>query len=110
MLRAPTYPKKSNALRQLEMKYQLATGGLTARAPKTYTAMIVGFSIFLVAALVLAVNGKQLFPRWPLVWVFGIIAIAVLTYHSFLYRRACKLKAEMAKEKKRLELAAGKLV
>jgi hypothetical protein len=101
--------KKSDELRQLETEYQLAARGLAARAPKTYATMIVGFSIFLVVALVLAANGKQLFPGWPLVWVFGVIATAVLIYYSFVYRRACKLKAEIAKEKKRLELAAGKL-
>jgi hypothetical protein len=102
--------KKSDELRQLESEYQLMTRGLAARAPKTYAAMIVGFSIFLVAALVLAANGKQLFPGWPLVWGFGVIATAVLIYYSFIYRRACKLKADIAKEKKRLELGAGKSV
>jgi hypothetical protein len=95
--------KKSDELRHLESEYQLATGGLAARAPKTYAAIIIGFLIFLVAALLLAANGKQLFPGWPLVWVFGIIATAVLIYYSFVYRRACKLKAEIAKEKKRLQ-------
>src|SRR5215469_1012708 len=99
--------KKSDELRRLEMEYQLATRGLAARAPKTYTTMIVGFLIFLVVTLLLAANGKQLFPRWPLVWAFGIIAIAVLIYYSVVYRRACKLKAEIAKEKKRLQLAAA---
>jgi len=102
--------KKSNKLRQLEMEYQLATRGLAARAPKTYAAVVVGFSIFLLAALVLAANGKQLFPGWPLVWVFGVIATAVLIYYSFVYRRARNLKAEIAEEKKRLELAVGKSV
>jgi hypothetical protein len=101
--------KKSDDLRQLESEYQLATGGLALRAPKTYAALIIGFLIFLVAALLLAANGKQLFPGWPLVWLFGIIATAVLIYYSFVYRRACKLKAEIAKEKERLKLAAGKL-
>ena len=101
--------KKSDKLRQLELEYQSTTRGLATRAPKTYAAIIVGFSIFLVVALLLAANGKQLFPGWPLVWVFGIIAAAVLIYYSFVYRRACKLKAEIAKEKKRLELAAGEL-
>ena len=98
--------KKSNELRQLEMEYQLAARGLAARAPKTYAAMILAFSIFLVVTLVLAANGKQLFPGWPLVWAFGVFATAVLIYHYFVYRRACKLKAAIAKEKKRLELAA----
>jgi len=102
--------KKSNKLRQLEMEYQLATRGLAARAPKTYAAVIVAFLIFIVAALVLAANGKQLFPGWPLVWVFGVIATAVLIYYSFAYRRSRNLKAEIAEEKKRLELAAGKSV
>ena len=95
--------KKSDELRQLESEYQLATRGLAARAPKTYAAMIIGFLIFLIGALLLAANGKQLFPGWPLVWVFGIIATAVIIYYSFVYRRACKLKAEIAKEKKRLQ-------
>ena len=95
--------KKSDELRQLESEYQLATGGLAVRAPKTYAAMIIGFLIFLVGALLLAANGKQLFPGWPLVWLFGIIAAAVIIYYSFLYRRACNLKAEIAKEKKRLQ-------
>ena len=90
------------------MEYELATRGLAARAPKTYAALIVGFLIFLVTALVLAANGKQLFPGWPLVWTFGVIAAAVIIYHLFLYRRAFKLKAEIAKEKKRLEMAARK--
>jgi cell division protein FtsL len=71
--------------------------------------MIIGFLIFLVAALLLAASGKQLFPGWPLVWVFGIIATAVLIYYSFVYRRACKLKAEIAKEKKRLQFGYGRL-
>jgi Flp pilus assembly protein TadB len=100
--------KKSNKLRQLEMEYQLMTRGLAARAPKTYAAIIFGFSIFLVAGLVLAATGKQLFHGWPLVWVFGIIATAVLIYYCFDYRRARNLKAEIAKEKKRLELAVRK--
>ena len=100
--------KKSDELRQLEKEYQLATRGLAAKAPKTYAVMIVSFLIFLAAALLLAANGKQLFPGWPLVWLFGIIATAVLIYYSFVYTRACKLKAEIAKEKKRLQLAAGK--
>jgi hypothetical protein len=102
--------KKSDELRQLESEYQLMTRGLAARAPKTYAAMMIGFLIFLVAALLLAANGKQLFPGWPLVWLFGIIAAAVLIYYSFVYWRACKLKADIAKEKKRLELGAGKSV
>ena len=101
--------KKSDELRQLESEYQLATGGLAARAPKTYAAMIIGFLIFLVGALLLAANGKQLFPGWPLVWLFGIIAAAVLIYYSFAYRRACKLKAEIAREKKRLQFGYGRV-
>ena len=101
--------KKSDTLRQLEMEYQLATRGLAARAPKTYATMIVGFSIFLVAALLLAANGKQLFPGWPLVWVFGIIATAVLIYYFFASRRACKLKAEIAKERQRLEFGYDRI-
>jgi hypothetical protein len=101
-------PLKSKQLRQLEMEYELATRGLAARAPKTYAALIVGFLIFLITALVLAANGKQLFPGWPLVWTFGVIGAAVIIYYLFLYRRAFKLKAEIAKEKKRLEMAARK--
>jgi len=99
--------KKSNELRQLEMEYQLATRGLAAKAPKTYAVMIVSFLIFLAAALLLAANGKQLFPGWPLVWLFGIIATAMLIYYWVVSWRACRLKAEIAKEKKRLQLAAG---
>ena len=99
--------KKSNELRQLEMKYQLATRGLGARAPKTYATMIIGFLIFLLVTLLLATSGRQLFPGWPLVWAFGIIATAMLIYYSFVCWRALKLKADIAKEKKRLQLAAG---
>ena len=66
--------KKSDELRQLESQYRLATRGLPARAPKTYAAMVICFLIFVVAALLLAATGKQLFPGWPLVWVFGIFA------------------------------------
>ena len=95
--------KKSDELRQLESEYRLATRGLAARAPKTYAAMIIGFLTFLVAVLLLAATGKQLFPGWPLVWVFGIIATAVLIYYSLAYKRACKLRAEIAEEKKRLQ-------
>jgi len=102
--------KKSDELRQLEWEYQLATRGLAARASKTYAAIIIGFWIFLAATLLLAANGRQLFRGWPLVWVFGVIATAMLIYYLFVYTRACRLKAEIAKEKKRLELAAGKLV
>ena len=98
--------KKSDELRQLESEYQLTTRGLAARAPKTYAAIFIGFLIFVVVALLLAATGKQLFPGWPRVWLFGIIAAAVLIYYSFLYRLACKLKAEMAKEKKRLQFGA----
>ena len=71
--------------------------------------MIIGFLVFLAAALLLAATGKQLFPGWPLVWVFGIIATAVLIYYSFVYRRACKLKAEIAKERKRLQFGYGRV-
>jgi len=101
--------KKSDELRQLESEYRLATRGLAVRAPKIYAAMIIGFLIFLAAALLLAATGKQLFPGWPLVWVFGIIATAVLIYYAFVYRRACKLKAEIVKEKKRLQFGYGRL-
>ena len=100
--------KKSDALRQLESEYQLATGGLAARAPKTHAAMIIALLIFLFGSLVFAANGKQLFHGWPLVWVFGIIAAGVLIYSFFVYRRACKLKAEIAKEKKRLQFGHGR--
>jgi len=58
--------KKSDELRQLESEYQLATHGLAAPATKAYAGMIIGFLIFLVAALLLAASGKQLFPGWPL--------------------------------------------
>ena len=101
--------KKSGELRRLESEYRLATRGLAVRAPKSYAAMMIGFLIFVVVALLLAANGKQLFPGWPLVWVFGVIAIAVLVYYSFVYRRACKLKADIAKEKKRLQLGYGRV-
>ena len=101
--------KKSDELRRLESEYRVSTGGLAARAPKTYAAIIICFLIFVVAALLLAASGKQLFPGWPLVWVFGIIAAAVLIYYSFVYRRACKIKAEIAKEKKRLQFGYGRV-
>jgi len=101
-------PLKSNELRKLEMEYELATRGFAARAPKTYAALIVAFLIFIVTALVLAANGKQLFPGWPLVWIFGVFGAVVIIYYLFLYRRAFKLRAQIAKEKKRLEMAAGK--
>jgi len=101
--------KKSDKLRQLESEYRLATRGLAARAPRTYAALIIGFLIFVVVALLLAATGKQLFPGWPLVWVFGIIATAVLIYYSVVYRRACKLKAEIAKEKRRLQFGDGRV-
>jgi len=55
--------KKSDDLRQLESEYQLATHGLAARAPKAYAGMIIGFLIFLAAALLLAASGKQLFSQ-----------------------------------------------
>lgn len=95
--------KKSNELRRLESEYQLATRGLAARASKTYAAIIIGFWIFLAATLLLAANGKQLFRGWPLVWTFGVVATAMLIYYLFVYARACRLKAEIAKEKKRLQ-------
>jgi Flp pilus assembly protein TadB len=95
--------KKSDELRRLESEYKLTTRGLSARAPKIYAALIIGFFIFLVVALLLAANGKQLFPGWPLVWVFGIIATAVLIYYSIAYKRARKLRTEIAEEKKRLQ-------
>jgi hypothetical protein len=101
--------KKSNKLRQLEMEYQLTTRGLAARAPKTYRAIIVGFWIFLIVALALAASGKQLFPGWPLVWAFGVIATVMLIYSSFASRRACKLKAEIAKERQRLEFGYDRI-
>ena len=101
--------KKSDELRQLESEYRLATRGLATRAPRTYAAMIIGFLIFVVVALLLAASGKQLFPGWPLVWAFGIIAVVVLIYYSFVYRRACKLKAEIAKEKERLQFGHGRV-
>ena len=80
--------KKSNELRQLEMEYQLATRGLAARAPKTYASIIVGFSIFLLVSLLLAASGKQLFPGWRLIWLFGIIATAMLIYYWIISWRA----------------------
>ena len=101
--------KKSDELRQLESEYRLATRGLATRAPRTYAAMIIGFLIFVVVALLLAATGKQLFPGWPLVWAFGIIAVAVLIYYSFVYRRTCKLKAKIAKEKERLQFGHGRV-
>ena len=101
--------KKSDELRQLESEYRLATRGLAGRAPRTYAAMIIGFLIFVVVALLLAASGKQLFPGWPLVWAFGIIAVSVLIYYSFVYRQACKLKAEIAKEKERLQFDHGRV-
>ena len=100
--------KKSDDLRRLESEYRSASRGLLVRAPRTYAAIIIGFLIFLVIALLLAANGKQLFPGWPLVWLFGVIAAAVLLYHFFVHRRACKLESEIAKEKKRLQTGRGR--
>jgi hypothetical protein len=80
-----------------------ASREFAARAPKTYAALIVGFLIFIVTTLVLAANGKQLFPGWPLVWTFGVFGAGVIIYYLFLYRGAFKLRVEIAKEKKRLD-------
>ena len=74
--------KKSTKLRELEAEYQLAVRELAARAPKAYAAMIVGFSIFLIAALVLAANGKQLFLGSPR--LFGCSAL-LRPLHSSIY-------------------------
>ena len=64
--------KKSDELRQLETEYKLATRGLAAPAPKTYAAMIVGFWIFLISALVLAGTENSCFPAGRL---FGSSAL-----------------------------------
>jgi hypothetical protein len=73
--------KKPDDLRRLESEYQLATRGVATRAPKTYATMMIGFSIFLVAAFLLAANGKQLFRGWPLV---GCSALLRLPYSSII--------------------------
>jgi hypothetical protein len=98
--------KKSDELRQLESEYELVTRGFAAKAPKTYAVMIVVFLIFLAVALLLAANGKQLFPGWPLIWIFGIIATAMLIYYWVVSWRTFGLKRKIAKEKKRLQSAA----
>ena len=83
---------------------------MAAGAPKTYIAMLSGFASLVVSALVLGLTGKQLLGGWQLVAVFGIIAVAIVVYYAFVFGRAFKLKGEIAREKKRLEIEAGKSI
>ena len=42
--------------------------------------------------------------------IFGILASAIIVYFAFVFGRSARIKAEIAKEKKRLEVEVGRKV
>lgn len=101
---------KSDKLRELEMEYELATKGLTKGLPATFAVMLSGLMTLLGVAVVLVLTGETLLTGNQLVMIFGILATAVIIYFAFVFGRAARIKAQINKEKKEFEVAAGKMV
>lgn len=103
-------PPKSDKLRELEMEYELATRGLTKGLPATFAAMLSGLMSLLATAVVLVMTGKTLLTGNQLVIIFGILATAIIIYFAFVFGRAARIKAQINKEKKELEVEVGRRV
>jgi len=103
-------PVKSERLKELELEYTLADRGLGKGMHATYAAMASG-GFTLLAALVAAVAfGVTVLTGGQLVTIFAILAIAIILFFALVFGRAAKVKAELSKEKQRLEVELGRTV
>jgi len=92
-------------LEHLHLEYDLARAGLG----KGKTALpIVVLSIMFICLL--GVFAPFLFNGWQIVSMVGIAAATLFLYHALVFGRAAKIKGEINKEKKRIEIELGKSI
>jgi hypothetical protein len=104
------HPPKSERMKELELEYALARRGLGKGIGTTIAAILSGLFTLLASAIVLVFTDKTLLTGNQIVLTFGILAIAIVLYFAFIFGRAAKIKAEIRKEKIRIEIGAGEKV
>jgi DNA-binding Lrp family transcriptional regulator len=97
-------------LKELEREYELAREGLRSGFYKTAMAMVSGLVSLGVAAFVFVSRGPGFIDGWQLIVIFGIMAVALVIYYSFVFGRSAKLRAEISKTKKLIEVSSGENV
>lgn len=101
---------KSEKLLELEMEYELAKRGLAEGIRATFAAMLSAGFTFLALIIVTVMGITPLLTGHQLVIIFGILAVAVILYFALVFGRAAKIKAQISKEKKEVQVELGKRV
>jgi len=104
----PIEIEKSENLIELELEHKLAYNGLIKGMKAASAAMLSGFFTLMASGVVLIVSNKELLTGIQLVLIFAILATAIIIYFAFVFGRAAKIKVEISKEKKKLEVDSGK--
>ena len=95
-------------LKRLESEYELAKEGL--RSSKRYIpmAMLSGFVSLALAFTAFMTTGKEFLTGNHLIFIFIILAAAVLLYYSLIFGRMSKIKAKISKTEKEIQIEIGK--
>jgi len=95
-------------LKRLESEYELAKEGL--RSSKRYIpmAMLSGFVSLALAFTAFMTTGKEFLTGNHLIFIFIILAAALLLYYSLIFGRMSKIKAKISKTEKEIQIEIGK--
>lgn len=108
----PTQTKEELKIRlkELEKEYELANRGIELGRIKTNMAMISGLVTLFVALAAFLVAGSGFLSGNHLVIIFGMLIAALVIYYSFVFGRSAKVRMEISKTKKLLEISSGEKV
>ena len=105
--RKPTRAELELRLEELKAEYDLARTGLMKGFLGTIGAMISGLGTLVISVVAFMKTGKDFLTGNHIVIIFGILAVTILIYFSFVFGRAAKIKTEITKTKKLLEMSSG---
>lgn len=97
-------------LDELRMEYDLARTGLTKGIFATGSAIVAGLISLGGGLYAFVKKGPGFLSGIHLVFIFAIMAAALVIYFAFVFGRTARVRAEINETKKLLEISAGEKV
>ena len=91
----------------LEREYDLAHDGLIKGKIFSLSAIASVLATMVIGLVAFLKQGNGFLNGNHIVAIVGILAFALIIYFAFVFGRAAKLRAEISKTKKQLEMVAG---
>ena len=104
----PNKDEQEARLQHLEREYALATLGLNKLSERGLPLVILGILGTVIAGIIpLIWVGRTFLSGTHIVIIVGIVAASLMMYCAFVFGRAARIRAEISRTKKMLDIEAG---